>query len=291
MNADLLTQTGMVVAPSMELDQLKTHLRTLITLEESEAPILSCYMNLDALGKDRSPFDRTLRLTLNLLDRKERRPFDEALESIRKFLAREVNSETRGVAAFSRGGLRPFFLGLQFQVPLPNHLGIDYVPNIYHLVELKDTYHRYVILITTEKWARILEVNLGAITKELWAEWPELRERVGREWTKEHYRNHCRDRGDRFLAEKINILDKLMSAGGHTHLILAGSPPLTAQVRDRLPKHLAVKLIDIVPASYDTRVLDVVTATLASFVKREQQESLDAVAQLVAGIRRGGILR
>lgn len=289
MNADLLMPMGRVAAPSMDLDQFKAHIRTLITLEESEAPVLSCYINLDAHWNGGPLFDRNLRLTLNLLDREERRPFDEAFHSIEEFLAREVCAGARGVAAFSRGGLRPFFLGLQFQVPLPNHLGIDQVPNIYHLVELKDSYHRYVVLITTEKWARILEVNLGAITKDLWVERPELRERVGREWTQEHYRNHRHDRGERFLGEKIAILDKLMSAGGYTHLILAGSPPLTTQVRARLPKHLAAKLIDIVAVSADTRTLDVVAATLASFVEREQQESLDSVSQLVAGIRRGGL--
>lgn len=97
------------------------------------------------------------------------------------------------------------------------------------LVEFKDTYHRYVVMIATEKRARILEVNLGAVTKEIWAERPELRQRVGREWTRDQYQNHSRDRADRFIKEKVEILDRLMSQGGQTHLILAGSPPLAAR--------------------------------------------------------------
>ena len=84
-------------------------------------------------------------------------------------------------------------------------------------------------MIATEKRARILEVNLGAVTKEIWAERPELRQRVGREWTRDQYQNHSRDRADRFIKEKVEILDRLMSQGGQTHLILAGSPPLAAR--------------------------------------------------------------
>ena len=126
------------------------------------------------------------------------------------------------MAAFARAGTQPFFLGLQFQVPLPDRLSVGSTPDIYHLVELKDTYHRYVVLISTEERTRILEVNLGAITREVWTARPELRVRVGREWTREHYQNHRRDRGKRFLKEKFEILEKLIAAGGPTHLTLAG---------------------------------------------------------------------
>ena len=84
-------------------------------------------------------------------------------------------------------------------------------------------------LSTQAEGATTLEVNLGAVTKEIWAERPELRQRVGREWTRDQYQNHSRDRADRFIKEKVEILDRLMSQGSQTHLILAGSPPLAAR--------------------------------------------------------------
>lgn len=174
-------------------------------------------------------------------------------------------------------------------MPLPNSLLIDSTPNIYHLVELKDTYDRYVVMISTENHARILEVNLGAVTRELWTERPELRERVGREWTREHYLNHRRDRGDQFIREQIAVLGRLMSQGGHTHLILAGNPRIMAGVRGRLPKHLAAKLIDIVPASASAKTDDIVAATLSSFIEWEEQDSVDVVALLVRNVRRNGL--
>lgn len=67
---------------------------------------------------------------------------------------------------------------------------------------LEDTYHRYVVLLAARDWIRILEVNLGATTIQAWTEQPELRERVGREWTKAHYESHRRERTSRFLKEQ-----------------------------------------------------------------------------------------
>lgn len=290
MQSAAMTLASGAVSHAMELSQLQTHIRTLITLEEDEALIVSCYVHRDVNQKAPStPFEGRLRMIRKALAGQELDDFEERFGRIQHFLATEIRPTTRGIAIFARAGKHPFFLGLQFQVPLPDRLSVSSTPDIYHLVELKDTYHRYVVLISTEESARILEVNLGAITREVWAMRPELRERIGREWTREHYQNHRRDRGERFLEEKIEILDKLMAAGGHTHLILAGSPRMTARIRTCLPKHLRAKLIDIVPASASARVEDVVEATLSSFIEREQQESLDAVAELVSALRRSGL--
>ena len=193
------------------------------------------------------------------------------------------------MAIFSRAGGEPFFLPLQFRVPLPNWMAVDTTPNIYHLVELKDTYHRYVVMISTEESVRIYEVNLGAVTEQLWKQRPELRKRVGREWTKEHYQNHRRDRAQRFIKEKIKILEQVMSAGGYTHLVLAGHPTITSRVRSELPKHLAEQLIDVVPASGRTPVSDVVKATLASFIEQEEKESRATAEEIERQIRTGGL--
>ncbi len=275
---------------AIELADLQAHIRNLITLEETAAPVLSCYVNLDRAEQRHASFlDQsfwTLRRTLNP---GEKEALESAIENITAFLGREHSPTTKGIAVFSRGGERPFFLALQFAVPVNNRVSIDSTPNIHQLVELKDAYHRYVVMISTTESVRILEVNLGAITRDLWTARPELRDRVGKEWARDHYQAHRRDRGDRFFAEKIAVLDRLMSSGGHTHLILAGTPAVVARVRSSLPKHLSAKVIDTVPESKSGSGIDVVEATLSRFIAREQQESLMSMVQLVGQLRRGGL--
>ncbi len=274
----------------MELKNLQKHIRTLATLEETDSPVISYYLNLEASDSEhRRVLKERAFLVRQTLSGKARQEFEEALDRIEAFIASELLPDAKGVALFARGGLQPFFLPLQFRVPLPNWIAVNSTPNLYHLVELKDTYHRYVVVIATKESARILEVNLGAVTEELWRQRPELRQRVGRGWSKERYQNHRQERTNRFIKEMIKALEQLMAAGGHTHLILAGDPRMTSRVRLALPKHLAAGLIDTVVAANSDEISDVVAATLASFVEQEEQESLAIVDVLQREVRTGGL--
>jgi len=233
--------------PAIALAELSRHIRTLITLAATDAPVVSCYLNCEPGARDAgvTGFPPVLNERVALLRRsmtgERRKRLEEALGSVEGYLGNALQPSTKGAAIFSRGGAQPFFLPLQFQVPLPNWIAVDAIPNVYHLVELKDTYHRFVLLLMTEKSARILEINLGAATKELWAEQPALRDRLASGWSKKHYLHHRRQQTERFIAEKIQILHRVISAGGHTHLILAGNPAMTVRMQKALPKHLAAR--------------------------------------------------
>lgn len=274
----------------MELRELQQHIRTLALLGETNSPVISCYLNLEGGATVyRNVLDERVRQLRQSLSVSVWRDFMEAMSRIRDYLRDQLSPEAASVAIFARGGAQPFFLPLEFRVPLPNHVAIGSTPCIFHLVELKDTYHRFVVLISTEESARIIEVNLGEVTEQLWRERPELRKRVGREWSKEHYRNHRRNRTGQFIREKIELLEQLMSAGGYTHLILAGNPRLTARIRKELPKPLADKLVDTVVASGRDRISDVVAATLNSFIEQEEAESQAIADQLRQEVWTGGL--
>lgn len=274
----------------MERINLPKHVRTLATLPVTDAPVISCYQGV-AAGRltDRSAFDDRVQSLRRGLSMGEQTSFDAALAQIEEVLATELLPNSKGFAAFSRAGEQPFFLPLQFQVPLPNWIAVDSTPNIYHLIELKDTYHRYVVMLVTEDSIRILQVNLGAVTAQIWEERPELRQRVGREWTKNHYQRHRQERTRKFFKKAIDVLNQLMSAGEYRHLILAGQPAITSLIKKNLPKHLQKQLLDIVPASGATRLSDVVESTLSSFIEAEEQESRTTVRNLVHQLRTGGL--
>jgi rubrerythrin len=174
---------------------------------------------------------------------------------------------------------------MQFGAPLPNWIAVYPTPNIYHLVELKDNYHRYIVLFALPDRASIMEVNLGAVTTQAWINKPNLRKRVSQEWGKQHYQIHQTHRGSRFLLEKIQVLKLLMRAGGHTHLILAGDPEITESIRLALPKNLTDKLVDVIPACKRDQEDDIVMATLSSFIEHEEQESQTVTENLIEGLR------
>ena len=265
----------------MNIQTLQEHVLTLATLEETDAPVVSCYLNLaTGLAAARRILDERVRLLRKTLPATQREPFEQAMSRIDSRLAAGFRPESLGAVVFSRSGDQEFFLDLEFRVPLPTWIAVGSTANIYHLVELKDTYDRYVVVLVNERNTRILEIHLGSITEAAWTKRPELRKRVGRGWSREHYQSHRRERSNQYANEIARFVDGVMSEGGYRHLILAGIPKMAALLRQALPKHLASKLIDVVPASTNDRTSDVVAATLASFIEEEQQESLAAVERL-----------
>ena len=274
----------------MDVAALKAHLRTLVTLDKTDAPMISCYLNLgDSAEQYRAILDERVDTLLKSQEVEALPDIMQALESIENFLATDLSPSSKGVAIFSRSGAIPFFLALQFQVPLPNWVVVDTIPKVYPLVELKDTYHRFVVLLMTNNEARIMEVNLGAVTEQMWAERPALRERVDSGWSKEQYLHHREAQTDEFIREKVRILDRLLSAGGYANLILAGNQKMVARMRAELPGHLAAKVVDVVNSRPHDRISDVVAATLRSFVAHEGEESLAAAYKLQREVMRQGL--
>ncbi len=273
----------------MELAKLQQHVRTLAGIPETNAPVISCYVTLRpgrrACG---AALDQRIAVLRDALSPAEKEPFECAWAQIEDYLANKMPIGARSAALFARGGMLSFLIPLEFQVPLPTSVSIDSTPNIYHLVELKDTYDRYVILLSTEESARIVEVNVGSVTKQLWIERPELRARVGREWTKLHYQRHCREKTDQLVREAIVAVDRLMRARGYSHLMLAGRPEMTARVKRELPKRLVTKLVNTVATGGDAPLPEVVALTLCSFVPFEEEGSMFFARKLLSEVRTGG---
>ena len=269
------------------LDELKQQITMLASVEESDAPFISCYLNLEN-GQSgwRDVLDERARILRRILKGNDLADLEEALGKIKEWLAADLLPEAKGVAIFARGTCGgSFMLAMQFAAPLPNWIAVYPTPNIYHLVELKDNYHRYVVLLALPNRVCIVAVNLGAATIQAWIDQSGLRTRVGSEWARIHYCVNQAHREGRFVHEKIVVLEQLMHAGGHTHLILAGDPEITARVRHAMPNDLADKLVDVAPASARDRQTEVIILTLSSFIEHEKHEYRSVAERLIEGLR------
>ena len=274
----------------MDMETFHRHVRELATIEETASPFVSCYLNLEAgLAKCRHHLLERSRIVERSLAGQARQDLKDSLLRINQYLDEEIQGESRGAALFVRSGEGEYFLPMQFRVVVQNRFAVDTTANIYNLVQLEDECRHYVVVLVTEDSVRILEIHLGAVTATTWAEVPEGRRRVGREWTREHYRASQQDRAERFIKEQIQLIDRLMSVRGYAHLILAGSPKVTARYEKALPKHLAEKLVDSVAVSGGHKLDSIVDATLAAFIEREKSESLATVDKLKRGLYTDGL--
>ena len=270
--------------------RLKKALIRLSEVAPNDSPLISCFVNLEEdLAQTLQAFERQARELGRRLDGQRKVDFEDAFSEISHHLETAVSKGSKGAAIYSRWGERPFFLPLEFSVPLESKLILDSLPHLYPVIETKDTYHRFAIVVVTEEEARIVETVVGAVTREIFAKRPELRERLGREWTREHYQNHKKNRTDKFLQQKIGIVDELMKQRGHNYLVVAGSPKAVSRFTKALPSRLKKKLLTTLPTNPRNGIYPIVVEALEIFAANEHIESHDRVAELESAVMSNGL--
>jgi len=274
----------------MKIESMKEMMTLLAEVEPSDSPVLSCFVNLkqhhqaaaDEIGRQAAVLSRTLK-------DEQKQCFDQALEEITQYLIQTPLPNAGGAALYARAGEQPFFYILSTGVAFESEFIVDDLPHLYPLVETRDTYHRFVVVTLTAREARIFETTAGSITNEILTERPDLRQKIGREWTRERYQNHKSDRKNRFVQAKIDVVEELMAKRGHNHLIVAGSPKMVSMFTNALPARLREMLVDTLDVNPKAGINPIILEAIESFVAIEHQESHDHVAQLESAIMRKGL--
>ncbi len=270
---------------------LRRHISALATLPETEAPVISTYFDLRTPVESlRASFEAWSTAARNTLPKAARPMFDLAKAEVRALLKQHWPEEIQGLAIFARCGEHSLLMALPFQANLETHFDASPRPAIFPLVQLKDRFNRFVLVICTEETGRIMEMTLGAVTEEILTTRPDPGARLGRQLSREHYHHRREEDTRRFLRDQIQIITNLMARRGLNHLILAGHPRHVAQFRDQLPKHLESRVVGSVfhaPNGRDHSPL--LDQAIATFVEAEQDESRSTVERLHEQVRRNGL--
>lgn len=273
------------------MHSLRRHLATLASLPESEQPVMSCYFDLrtpvEAL---RSSFVMWSTAARSTLPQESRPLFDRAEVDVEQMLNQTWSSEIQSVAAFIRPGDPPLLMVLPFNATLDTHFDVSRRPAIFPLVQLKDRFHRFVVVICTEEVGRIVEVTLGAVSEEILTTRPDLHSRLGRQWSREHFHHRREEDNRRYVRDQVDIVSNLMARRGLNHLILAGHPRHVAQLREKLPKHIQSRVVgSVLHAPNGRDYSPVLEQAINAFVEAEQQESRTTVERLHEQICRHGL--
>lgn len=278
-------------------DSLETRATTWTSLQDAISRLTRIEENEDlvvtlTLGWDGDPdlkfLERRTAEIASALEQHQVRSFMAAIDMVRGTLDRGFPRSTQGLAVYARAGARSFLHALPFAAPLQDTLVVGHAPHVLPLVELKDSYHRFVVLLTTESSARILEISLGSVTQDIWAAREPSEPRIVGGWLRRRYETRRAVRR-RFVKEKIRILEDVMRNGRHAHLILAGDPGMVATVRSHLSTSLRDRLVDMVRLPEQAGISTVTARTLEAFLEGERKESLDLAATLAREIRRNGL--
>lgn len=282
---------NIIKKPVNQMQQLRRHISALATLPECEAPLISAYFDL------RQP-QQVLRSALEVwsiaarhtLAKKDRPSFDQAKSEVLLMLGQAWPDDMQSLAVFARSSDPSLLLALPFQATLETQFDVSSRPVIFPLIQLKDRFHRFVLVICTEETSRIMELTLGAVTEEILTRKPDQCSRLGRQLSREHFHHRREEDTKRFVRDQVQIISNLMAQRGHNHLILAGHPRHIVPLRDQLPAHLQARVVGSLfhsPNGHDYSPL--LDQSIETFIRAEQEESRSTVERLHEQIRRQGL--
>lgn len=274
-----------------ENQSFQNQLLELAALPETADPILSVYLDLrqslPTLRANLMAWSDAARITLPAA---KRASFDAARGELAGVFAQEWPENLRSVVAFYRAGASPFSRVMSFGATMESHFSCEGLPAIFPLVQMKDRFHRFVVVISTEESSRIFEISLGAISEQVLATRPAIEQRIGREWTREHFHQKKRETDRRFLRDQVAIISSLMGKRGLNHLILAGHSRHVSALRTALPKELAEQVSETVIHGPNGRDYSaVLEEAVEAFIEVEENESRSTVKRLHEQVSRGGL--
>jgi hypothetical protein len=240
----------------------------LAELTPSESPIVSCYLDLRpsaAIDWKGALVDR-FSLLRRTIDPEKWHDVRQCFDRIRAYMSFERDKNKKGIALFVRAGAEPYFLAREFDTSVPTFIAVDEHPDIYHMVEMKETFHRYIVAVMQPRWARVLEVNIGPASMDALEHHPQTRERVTQELTHTHYARHGDFVRGPYMLEVAETLERLVLSDGHRHLILAGDADCVIRLEDSLPNIVTDNILELLHVDEGERP-DVVAETIHRFVQ------------------------
>ena len=273
----------------MATHTLEEAVETLAGKSENMDPVLSLYLSLDQPGANLAQAERQALGMVRDMGRHDRAGAFSLIEGLEVHLSKVPREEGMSLAFFLRNGDDPFNIAVVVPGHIDTKVRVGRLPSIFELVEKKDVYHRYAVVILTTSSARILQVNAGRITESLLAGNLDVRSRLSREITRERYHHHQKDRGQRFFREKVSVLESIVREGEFDHIVLAGEKRLTSSFHKMLPKALADKVLDDSVDGHHNSFDAILRSSMEAFMKAEEKESNRAIERWKQSMAMGGL--
>lgn len=272
-----------------ETTELETAVDELATIEANSQLILSLYLPLDRPHARLMEATREILVRQRTLGRSYSQEVQEMIEKLKAWL--EMNTELEGssLAIFMRAGEFSFETFVLLPEALDLEVNLGHLPVIFPLVQAKDVYHRYAVVFLNQASARIIQVNAGRITKNLLMGSMDLRSKVGREISRDRYNNRQKERGLRFMKEKVQVIHDIIRDNDLDHIILAGDPRLTSKFRELLPSSLVDKVIDQTIDAHHHSFENLLRDSITTFIEAEEIESENTLEQWRHAMATGGL--
>jgi peptide chain release factor subunit 1 len=274
---------------------LRQQLDRLASLEPAPLPVLSVYLDLQSKQEGREQYDTFL--TKAFADRArafaagtpERQSYDRDVERIREYLGGDVRPSSNGVAIFACDGA-DLFEAIQIEAPLDdNWLFVGSVPHLYPLARVNDQYPRYAALVADTNSARLFVFSLGTSEDQQKVQNEKTKRTDQGGWSQARFQRRVDNLRAQHIKEVVALLDKTVREESINHIIVSCDDVAKPMLFDELPKHLAEKIVDLVPMAARTPDHEVLAATLEALRKKDGETDVERVEAMIGAWRAGGL--
>lgn len=265
------------------------------SFEDSELPVVSLYLSLEADEHGRPRFERFLRKELKkrvqlLEDRSPARAsLEEDAARIWSYLEGERDPSAGSAIVFACHGNGLFETLQTGAVIQGHHLSVGRRPELFHLARLSARHPRCAALVADTNAARILVFARGEAVDRDVVDNEKSSRTSGGGWSQMRYQRHTDHVRAQHIRETVEQLERIVTEDDVESIVLAGDDQVLARIRDELPARLADRVADEVRLDFQTPDHEVLERTLEAVRAHADMEDEDAVAALIGAYESGGL--
>jgi peptide subunit release factor 1 (eRF1) len=268
-------------------------LQTLFARQERpDTSMLSVYLNVDQARQANlnRKFETQLRdmmssIRKTIKDPGELERFQTASRHIEDFVMSYKNGH-RGIAMFfdSWDG---FFWHQHFDVPFENHARWDHEFFLQPMAAAIDEFDRFGVLLVDHANWRVFSVFLGAVQEHVSRGFDPKKVRHIKTVGTDHLgsASHVQRKADEQirlnLRRAIQAVDSLVQTQQIQSLIIAGTSEVVTELREMLPKRLALRVIGTVDIAIDASADDLLPAVTAVAERHERETERQTVNEVL----------
>jgi peptide chain release factor subunit 1 len=260
--------------------------------ERPDPSVLSVYMNVDQsqqVNLNRR-FEKQLKDTMASIRHSIHEPsdlekFTNAAHHVTDFVS-AYQPGARGLVLFFDAA-DGFFWHMEIGVPLHNWVRWDRGLFLQPLANALDQFEQYGVVLVDRSNVRLFTAFLDEIEEVLCEGFDPKRVRHIKTVGSDHIGtiNTIQRKADQQIRSNLRRVtkevDSLVQSKQLNHLVLAGTPEITAELRSLLPKRLSLRVIGAVDVPMDAAASDVLAATRMIAAECERSTELQTVNEVV----------
>jgi peptide chain release factor subunit 1 len=261
-------------------------IRELATFRGEDAPVTSCYLDVDGRRLvRRQDYEHELDVLLKVARTKANGSTSVAqdLRKIEDYVRAGFDrSSTRGLAFFACSA-HDLFRVVPLPVPVHNRMLINAAPAVGQLESVVQDYHRFGVLLVDKQRTRMFVFELGELTDRT-----EELEELPREYdTRGHSdkgddreKHHVDELATQHLRHAAQLAFAVFQEGGFDHLTIGAPDAIAHELEGLLHPYLRDRLCGRLNVSVGASLDDIRTAALDLEAGVDRRREADAVAKL-----------